>query len=95
MMLLVALFPIQYQSVTHSPNIKTMICNQNYFLESCTVMLYCALILELLHVHNMMFNHHSCKWVIPEKIHTPPTEEVFTVQGEGRKNVLRMTQTSV
>ena len=31
----------------------------------------------------------TCKWVIPEKIHTSPTEEISAIWGGGGENVLR------
>jgi hypothetical protein len=33
------------------------------------------------------------EWVVPEKIHTPPTEEIFAVQrGGGEEKCLRMSE---
>ena len=34
-------------------------------------------------------------WVVPKKIHTPPTEEISAIRGGGREFVLRMSWISI
>ena len=40
-----------------------------------------------------IFKKEICEWVVPEKIHTPPTEEISAVRvGRGDKNVFRTSE---